>query len=142
MRGRSPRSPRSCGLWPGSQRSEAGIWAAGLAVIRGEFADGIKSCCLNGYSLALSVCQTRWHGDRSWQEPRRSSTNCGGSVSVSVFSSLYEIRKRINLFLNMKLFQKCDGRPSQRMPVCTRNNVFLLFRIKCLTQCTSVTKSK
>lgn len=94
----------------------------------------IKSCYLNGYSLALFVCQTRWHGDRSWQEPRRSSTNCGGSVSVSVFSSLYEIRKRINLFLKMKLFQKCDGGPRECLYVlgimfsyCFASNVSVPF---------------
>lgn len=42
----------------------------------------IKSCYLNGYSLAFLVCQTRWHDDCSWQEPRGSNTNCDGSFSL------------------------------------------------------------
>lgn len=75
----------------------------------------IKSCYLNGYSLALSVCQTRWHNDCSWQEPCSSNTNCNGTFSLQVFIFRDAILKWINLFLQIKLFQKSNGRPSIRM---------------------------
>lgn len=39
----------------------------------------MKSCYLNGYSLALLVCQTRWHHDCFWQESCSSNTNYNGS---------------------------------------------------------------
>lgn len=54
-RGTSPRSPRSRGMWQGSQTSEAGMGTAVLGVLRARLLMEIKSCYLNGYSLALRL---------------------------------------------------------------------------------------